>query len=122
MTDHDPASRAELEALGKRIDQNRRAAGLVRKEKPDVSASKAAGDGLRVAIEFVVSVCVGAGLGFAIGHWAGNRAIGMIIGLLVGFAAGMRGIYRQLMANAAELDAASEGKNDADDPDDAQRG
>ena len=96
---------ADLDALGDRLDQGRRAAGLEAGTGP-ARPDSAAGEGLRVAIEFVVSTLVGAGLGWFIGGFLGSAVIGLLVGLLFGFAAGLRGVYRGMMAgqNPQETD------------------
>ena len=90
---------ADLDALGDRLSRGRKSAGLDAAEAPE-RADAAAGDGLRVAIEFVVSTLVGAGLGWFIGGLAGSAVAGLLVGLLFGFAAGLRGVYRGMMAGS----------------------
>ena len=99
MSDDDQR-RSDLDALG---DKLAKAQGEGQKaEKPKISSGAAAGDGLRVAIEFVVSVLVGCGLGFTIGSFFGQPVIGLLIGLPLGFAAGLRTVYRGLQAGIAD--------------------
>ena len=109
MTDR--PGRSDLERLGDRLEEGRRGAGLAEKA-PAPRADTAVGDGLRVAIEFVVSSLVGAGLGYLIGGFLGGAVIGLVVGLLFGFAAGLRGVYRGMMAGApgapAEADKADD--------------
>ena len=93
-------SHADLDTLGDRLAQGRRDAGLDAKSGP-ARADTAAGDGLRVAIEFVVSTLVGAGLGWFLGGLLGGAVIGLLLGLVFGFAAGLRGVYRGMMAGQA---------------------
>ncbi len=52
------------------------------------------GQGLRIGIEMVVSVAVGAGLGYLIDGWAGTAPLFMIVFLFLGFAAGIMNVLR----------------------------
>jgi len=52
------------------------------------------GQGLRIGIEMVVSVAVGAGLGYLIDDWAGTSPLFMIVFLFLGFAAGIMNVLR----------------------------
>ena len=105
---------ADLDALEARLAKGRKAAGLDRADGPSRSDS-AAGEGLRIAIEFVVSTLVGAGLGWFLGGVLGGAVIGLLIGLLFGFAAGLRGVYRGMMAGQApERDGGGTPPDDGD--------
>lgn len=87
----------DLDALGVKVAKGRQDAGLSAHAGP-TRADAALGDGLRVAIEFVVSTLVGAGLGWFLGGFLGSAVIGLLVGLLLGFAAGLRGVYRGMMS------------------------
>lgn len=50
--------------------------------------------GLRIGVELVVAVAVGAGIGWALDRWLGTRPWGMILFLFLGIAAGMMNVYR----------------------------
>jgi ATP synthase protein I len=50
--------------------------------------------GMRLAIEFVAGVAVGAGLGFALDRWLGTAPWLMMVFLLLGGAAGVMNAYR----------------------------
>lgn len=52
------------------------------------------GQGLRIGIEMVVSVAVGAGVGYLIDGWAGTAPLFMIVFLFLGFAAGIMNVLR----------------------------
>lgn len=52
------------------------------------------GQGLRIGIEMVVSVAVGAGIGYFIDNWAGTTPLFMIVFLFLGFAAGIMNVLR----------------------------
>lgn len=95
MSDEDK-QRSELDALGERLA---RAKGADADPKAGTVHGASAGDGLRIAIEFVVSVLVGSGLGYLIGGFFGSAVIGLLIGMPFGFAAGLRTVYRGMAAN-----------------------
>ena len=95
MSDEDNDRRSDLDALGEKIAKAR---GEEPKPETGLSAGASAGDGLRVAVEFVVSVLVGTGLGFAIGSFFDAPVVGLLIGMPFGFAAGLRTVYRGLTA------------------------
>ena len=52
------------------------------------------GQGLRIGIEMVVSVVVGAGIGYLIDGFAGTRPLFMIVFLFLGFGAGIMNVLR----------------------------
>lgn len=107
-------ARESLGKLGDRIEKEREAAGLT--PKPSSSTNRALGEGMRVAIEFVVSVFVGAGLGYLIGNLTGHKMIGVVLGLFFGFATGLRTVYRFMNASAApEGDAQQDEKDRTED-------
>ena len=99
MSDDDQR-RSDLDDFGDRLAKARQAGEQA--ERPRTTSGAAAGDGIRVAIEFVVSVLMGCGLGFTIGYFLGQPVIGLVIGLPFGFAAGLRTVYRGLQAGNAE--------------------
>jgi F0F1-type ATP synthase assembly protein I len=113
MGDDDQRQRSDLEQFGDRLAK---AKGEARSFDPHggEARSSAAGDGMRVAIEFVVSVLFGSGLGFTIGSLLGSPVVGLLIGLPFGFAAGLRTVYRGLvLQNEAAADERNErGGND----------
>ena len=110
----DPPRRDDLGDLADRVARGRVQAGLT-PPPPRHAAGTAAGDGLRIAIEFVVSVLVGAGLGWVIGGFAGSAVAGLLLGLAFGFAAGLRGVYRGMMAGAGTPpQTGTDGTDDAD--------
>lgn len=109
MGDDDP-QRSDLRDFGERLAR-------ARGEEPGPAkagrtSGSAAGDGLRVAIEFVVSVLVGSGLGFTIGSFLGQPVIGLLVGMPFGFAAGLRTVYRSMMAGAGAAEDEDEDRGD----------
>ncbi|GGY50118.1 AtpZ/AtpI family protein [Parvularcula lutaonensis] len=103
MSDDDPNRRSDLQDFGDRLAKARGEEPGA-KDEASRSIGASAGDGLRVAIEFVVSVLVGSGLGFAIGGWFGQPVVGLLIGMPIGFAAGLRTVYRSMTAATEEED------------------
>jgi F0F1-type ATP synthase assembly protein I len=94
--------RSELDQLSERL---RAARGEEeKKQAAGTQHGAAAGDGLRIAIEFVVSVLVGTGLGYLIGGYFGAPVIGLLMGLPFGFAAGLRTVYRGMIAGGTKDD------------------
>ncbi|MEE4210506.1 MAG: AtpZ/AtpI family protein [Parvularcula sp.] len=92
--------RSELDQLGDRLTAARKET----EPKVGTTHGAAAGDGLRIAIEFVVSVLVGTGLGYAIGAYFGAPVVGLLLGLPFGFAAGLRTVYRGMVAGETKDD------------------
>lgn len=100
MSDDDH-KRSDLEDFGDRLAKARgEEEGSKDEDRKAIGA--AAGDGLRVAIEFFVSVLVGCGLGYTIGSFLGSALVGLLIGMPFGFAAGLRTVYRGLKVGAAD--------------------
>ena len=100
MTGDGKGERSDLEALGERIARARGEEPGAHDRAPK-QAGASVGDGLRVAIEFVVSVIVGSGLGYTIGSFFDAPIVGLLLGMPLGFAAGLRTVYRGMMAQAA---------------------
>ena len=103
----------DLGSLGERLERGRSSAGLTPPGAAPDRPDTAVGDGLRVAIEFVVSTLVGAGLGWFIGGLLGGAVIGLLAGLILGFAAGLRGVYRGMMAGQGAGGTGTEADDDA---------
>ncbi|MEM9837814.1 MAG: AtpZ/AtpI family protein [Pseudomonadota bacterium] len=98
MTGDDKTGRSDLDALGEKLAKARGEEPRAAEQAPDQSGA-ALGDGLKVSIEFFVSVLVGSGLGYTIGGFFGAPVVGLLIGMPIGFAAGLRTIYRGLVQN-----------------------
>jgi ATP synthase protein I len=62
----------------------------------DAESGRALGAGLRIGIEFVSAIAVGAGLGLAVDHWLGTRPFGLLILLLLGFGTALMNVWRTL--------------------------
>jgi len=52
------------------------------------------GLGMRIGVEMVVTVAVGAGLGYALDAWLGTAPLLMVVLLFLGAAAGVSNVYR----------------------------
>jgi ATP synthase protein I len=91
-----------LRNLGNRVESAKRAA-----RRPGAAPSQGAGDaavnrnalavGLRIGLELVVAVFVGAGLGWAFDNWLGTGPWGLIVFLLLGFGAGVANVFRMAL-------------------------
>lgn len=95
MSDGEPQDR--LARLGEQLNRARAREG----GKPaagagggDPALQQGVGVGLRIGVEFVVSVVVATGLGWALDRWLGTRPWGMIVFFFLGVAAGMLAVYR----------------------------
>ncbi len=85
-----------LRDLEKRLDAARR------QERParasgagdDGTSRSALALGLRIGLELVVAVFVGAALGWAFDNWLGTQPWGLIVFLFFGFAAGVMNVFR----------------------------
>lgn len=92
-----PDPRPPLDEFAARL---RAARGADRTDRDDESpASRGSmqsglGVGLRIGIEMVVSVAVGAGIGYLIDGWADTRPLFMVVFLFLGFAAGLMNVLR----------------------------
>ena len=84
-----------LRKFEQRLDQARRA---TERPVPRGTASDRSGNalavGLRIGLELVVAVFVGAALGWAFDKWLGTGPWGLIIFLFLGFGAGVANIFR----------------------------
>lgn len=85
-----------LRDLEKRLDKARRQDRLARpsREGNDGGSQKALALGLRIGLELVVAVFVGAALGWAFDNWLGTQPWGLIVFLFLGFAAGVMNVFR----------------------------
>jgi ATP synthase protein I len=52
------------------------------------------GLGMRISVEMVVTVAVGAGIGYLLDAWLGTAPLLMIVFLFLGAAAGVSNVYR----------------------------
>jgi ATP synthase protein I len=83
-----------LRKLGQRLDQARRASERPVRQGMGSGDSNALAVGLRIGLELVVAVFVGAALGWAFDTWLGTGPWGLIVFLFLGFGAGVANIFR----------------------------
>jgi ATP synthase protein I len=97
MDERDPLE--SLRDLGKGLDRARRERDGGSTARPGglmQGNQNAIGQGLRIGLELVVAVVVGAGIGWACDRWLGTRPWGMIGFFFLGIAAGLVNVYRAL--------------------------
>ncbi|HVJ53850.1 MAG TPA: AtpZ/AtpI family protein [Aliidongia sp.] len=89
-----------LKQLGDRIDK---AAGRPDTSGPkaDSGRSDAMGVGMRIGVELVVAVALGAGVGWLIDRGLGSKPLGVVAGFFLGVAVGIWNVYRVFMARGA---------------------
>ena len=68
-------------------------------EEPETPPSSGAQDGMRISIELVAGVLVGAMLGYGLDTWFSTKPLFLLICVLFGFAGSMLNIYRYLQKN-----------------------
>lgn len=83
----------ELKALGKRIHQARREAGLLPENQPDTPSANMA-SGAQVGLDLAVTTLVCTFVGLGLDRWLDTMPLCMLTGLFLGFAAGMWKMYR----------------------------
>lgn len=86
------------------------------------------GLGMRISVEMIVTVAVGAAIGYALDAWLGTAPLLMVVFLFLGAAAGVSNVYRVVkgLDDGVGLGRAMEEKRrrdaGSDDPDSAGRG
>jgi ATP synthase protein I len=85
-----------LRDLGRRLDRARQRSGDAPAGGPseDGAGRNALALGLRIGLELLVAVFVGAALGWAFDRWLGTGPWGLIVFLFLGFAAGVLNVFR----------------------------
>ncbi|HEY5208367.1 MAG TPA: AtpZ/AtpI family protein [Stellaceae bacterium] len=97
MDERDPL--ASLRDLGKGLEkarQGRDGGSTARRATLSRDSQNALGLALRIGVELVVAVVIGAGIGWALDRWLGTRPWGMIILFFLGIAAGLVNVYRTI--------------------------
>lgn len=84
---------ARLQRLGERLG-NRGRPSDSQSGEPSAPDASAIARGLRLSVELVAGVLVGAGIGWLIDWWLGSSPWGMIVFLLLGFVAGVLNVMR----------------------------
>ena len=94
MSESEPPDR--LARLGRRLDEARakRGNGQPTTGSDDPALQQGMALGLRIGVEFVVTIAIAAALGWALDHWLGTGPWGMIILFFLGVGAGMVSVYR----------------------------
>lgn len=86
------------------------------------------GLGMRISVEMIVTVAVGAAIGYALDAWLGTAPLLMVVFLFLGAAAGVSNVYRVVkgLDDGVGLGRAMEEKRrrdaGSDDPDGGGRG
>jgi len=87
--------KARLDALSERLKKARTDQDKGRAE--DTQGNKAMSYGLRMGVELVAAVLVGAGMGWLLDRWLGTSPWLLILFFLFGVAAGFRNVQRTSM-------------------------
>ncbi len=88
-----------LESLQSRIDTVKSSAGVEKQSENSSYAANGIGDAMRIGIELVSGVAVGAVAGFFLDRWLHTMPLFFIVGLLLGAAAGFRNMIREVNRN-----------------------
>lgn len=101
-------NKARLEALSARLKEAR--AGQDKGRADDAQGNKAMSYGLRMGVELVAAVLVGAGMGWLLDRWLGTSPWLLILFFLIGIAAGFRNIQRASEQMAQEEENSTDTK------------
>lgn len=85
-------NKARLEALSARLKEAK--AGQDKGRAGDTQGNRAMSYGLRMGVELVAAVLVGAGMGWLLDRWLGTSPWLLILFFLFGVAAGFRNVMR----------------------------
>ncbi|ARE41116.1 ATP synthase protein I [Rhodovulum sp. P5] len=112
----DPAERARLEQLEKRIAELKKAEataeqGATRHQDEHYSQAQLA---WRMVIELVAGLGIGFGIGYTLDLWMGTTPIFLVLFILLGFAAGIRVMLRSAQEAQGQqaVEAAKDEKRD----------
>jgi ATP synthase protein I len=94
MSESEPPDR--LARLGRRLDEARakRGNGPPATGSDDPALQQGMALGLRIGVEFVVTIALATALGWALDRWFGTGPWGMIVLFFLGIGAGMTSVYR----------------------------
>ena len=111
------AIRRRLDALGEKLAeaQTRRGPGLA---APPPNQGSAIGQALRLGLELVVGVAVGAFIGWTLDRWLGTAPFLMVVFLGFGAAAGILNVVRTAQRMQAEAPSGKDLPSVNDDDDD----
>ena len=115
-----PSSLDDLDARLKaaRDRQNERAGAPARTEAESVSGL---GFAVRVGVELVAAVAVGAGIGWLLDQWFGTEPWLMVVMLFLGMGAGVSNVYR-VMNRLGSAVGYRPARNDEEGPDAGREG
>lgn len=99
--------KARLDSLSARLEQAKTGREQGRADGPQ--GNKAMSYGLRMGVELVAAVLVGAGMGWLLDRWLGTSPWLLILFFLFGVAAGFRNVQRASM----EMSRTDENSSDA---------
>jgi len=126
MSDRD--RRSDLSDLEARIAAAKERHGVA--DRPDAGDGdgrpSGLGLGMRISVEMIVTVAVGAAIGYALDAWLGTAPLLMVVFLFLGAAAGVSNVYRVVkgLDDGVGLGRAMEEKRrrdaGSDDPDGAR--
>jgi ATP synthase protein I len=94
MSESEPPDR--LAQLGRRLDaaRARRGDGQPAAGSGDPALQQGMAVGLRIGVEFVVTIALATALGWVLDRWLGIGPWGMIVLFFLGIGAGMASVYR----------------------------
>jgi ATP synthase protein I len=94
MSESEPPDR--LAQLGRRLDaaRARRGSSQPATGSGDPALQQGMAVGLRIGVEFVVTIALATALGWALDRWLGIGPWGMIVLFFLGIGAGMASVYR----------------------------
>ena len=85
-----------LDSLQSRIDSAKVQSGLEKQGEHSENNPSGVGDAMRIGIELVSGVAVGAIAGFFLDRWLHTMPLFFIVGLLLGAVAGFRNMIREV--------------------------
>ena len=99
MSEHQPPGSGDFDArLRAAREAQAEISGRKAEARGDQAASEKIGIGMRIALELVAGVIVGAGIGLGLDYWLGTKPWLMIVFFVVGSAAGFMNVIRTAKA------------------------
>jgi len=123
MTDGGERERETLARLGARLKRARQSSRIV-PHRPGRAGPPSAGLGiaLRIGVEMVAGVAVGAGIGYLLDQWFGTSPWLLIVFFFLGAGAGGLNTYRAITGSGFGLVSAGEAEGDEDEDGKGDRG